>query len=304
MRYWEYFPRFPKSKPRQAKGGIRAQSKRGRAFGETWWAKRWIDVLESFNIGARLDRGRSYARRGQVLSIDIDKGKVVAKVQGSQPRPYAIKIEMQVLSPGDWKKVVNVLSRQALFAAKLLAGEMPQDIEKVFDEAGLSLFPRQSRDLVTDCSCPDWSNPCKHIAAVYYLLGEEFDRDPFLLFKLRGLSREELIPLLGEAGGAGASPADEPAVASPPEPLPASSDAFWKSGQLPEDFFGQVALPPVSAHLLRRLGNFPFWRGAERLSEVIVPAYRAAAARGLDVFLGEAQPGSAPTARKPAQRQQ
>ena len=84
-----------------------------------------------------------------------------------------------------------MLSQQVIFTAKLLAGEMPQDIEQAFTDAGLSLFPAQSKDLDTECSCPDWSNPCKHIAAVYYLLGEEFDRNPFLIFKLRGMEREE-----------------------------------------------------------------------------------------------------------------
>lgn len=176
---------FPPSRPREAKGGIKTQSKRG-TFGESWWAKRWIAVLESFNIGARLGRGRAYARSGQVLSIDISKGTVLARVQGSRPKPYEITIKVKALSIADWKTLAKALSRQAIFAAKLLAGEMPQDIEKVFKDVDLSLFPSKLKDLGTDCSCPDWSNPCKHIAAVYYLLGEEFDRDPFLLFTLRG----------------------------------------------------------------------------------------------------------------------
>src|SRR5262249_52716413 len=163
---------------------IKTQSKRG-AFGESWWAKRWIAVLESFDIGARLGRGRSYARRGQVLSVDINEGRVKAKVQGSRPKPYDITIDVRVLGRADWDKVIRELAGLALFAAKLLAGEMPQDIEKLFQDAGLSLFPEKLRDLTTKCSCPDLSNPCKHIAAVYYLLGEEFDRDPFLIFKLR-----------------------------------------------------------------------------------------------------------------------
>src|SRR5689334_18104369 len=93
-RHWDYFPRFPRSQPRAAKGGIKAQSKRG-SFGTSWWAKRWIAVLESFNIGARLGRGRSYARNGQVLAIDIDKGKITARVQGSRPKPYAIAIQVK-----------------------------------------------------------------------------------------------------------------------------------------------------------------------------------------------------------------
>src|SRR5262245_20325861 len=143
---------LPRSTPRAAKGGIKAQTKRGQ-FGATWWAKRWIQVLESFDIGARLNRGRSYARRGQVLSIDVSKGSVKAKVQGSRPKPYDIVIEVKVLSDKEWGKLLRVLSGQALYTAKLLAGEMPQDIEKIFQEAGLALFPQKRDDLKTDCSC-------------------------------------------------------------------------------------------------------------------------------------------------------
>src|SRR4030066_874805 len=135
MGYWDDYRRFKPSIPREAKGGIKAQSKRG-TLGESWWASRWIAFLESFNIGARLGRGRSYARRGQGLSIEIDKGKVSAKVQGSRPKPYDIKLEVKTLSSSDWQKLTKVLSRQAIFSAKLLMGEMPLDIEKGFKEAG------------------------------------------------------------------------------------------------------------------------------------------------------------------------
>src|SRR5262249_13559991 len=149
---------YPKSRPRAAKGGIKAQSKAG-AIGKSWWAKRWIEVLESFDIGARLSRGKSYARRGQVLSIDVDKGEVKASVQGSRPQPYKVRISIKTLTGADWKKLAGVLSKQAIFLAKLLAGEMPQDVEHAFTEAGLSLFPKKLRDLQTECSCPDYSNP-------------------------------------------------------------------------------------------------------------------------------------------------
>jgi uncharacterized Zn finger protein len=130
MSYWDWG--YYKPKPaKTAKGGIKAQSKRG-AFGETWWARRWIAVLESFNIGARLQRGRSYARSGQVLSIEITKGEIKSQVQGSRPKPYDIKIKIKALPEGDWRKMADALSSQAIFAAKLLAGEMPQDIERAF----------------------------------------------------------------------------------------------------------------------------------------------------------------------------
>jgi uncharacterized Zn finger protein len=273
-----------KNRRRAAKGGIKAQSKRG-TFGESWWAKRWLEVLNSYGLGARLTRGRSYARSGQVLSIDVGQGQVRARVQGSSPRPYSVKIEVKTLSAADWERVTSALAGQAIFAAKLLAGEMPQEIEQVFQEAGLSLFPAKMTDLTTECSCPDWSNPCKHTAAVYCLLGEEFDRDPFLLFALRGLSREELSARL-----AGAEVGGEQAALPelPPEPLAAEPSAFWSGVTLDEGLWGEVRKPPVSAALVRRLGKFPFWRGDEPLQDALEPDYDRASALGLNVFLGGA----------------
>ncbi|MBI3121064.1 MAG: SWIM zinc finger family protein [candidate division NC10 bacterium] len=293
MAWWREFGYFPPSRPRAAKGGIKAQS-RGGTFGKSWWARRWIETLESFNIGARLQRGRSYARRGQVLSIEISKGTVSARVQGSRPKPYQIQIKVVTLSKAHWRRLADALDRQALFAAKLLAGEMPEDIEKAFQSADLSRFPDKGKDLQTDCSCPDWSNPCKHIAAVYYLLGEEFDRDPFLIFKLRGMEREELIRLIGGTAAAkgkgtprkGTLAETESVGESPAVPLPQEPGAFWGQDGTGGDSLGEVRIPPVTAALLRRLGNFPFWRGEEAFADVLEGIYREAAVLGMDVFLG------------------
>lgn len=252
-------------------------------------------MLERFDIGARLGRGRSYARRGQVLSVDINKGVVKAKVQGSRPSPYSVTIKLKILSNADWRNLAAVLSQQVIFTAKLLAGEMPQDIEQAFTDAGLSLFPAQSQDLDTECSCPDWSNPCKHSAAVYYLLGEEFDRNPFLIFKLRGMEREELVALLdqdepkarrGKKKSQAVPSTPQSEALLPPEPLMIDIPGFWGEGSFPDDLFGEVQVPSTPAALVRRLGNFPFWRGAERFLEAIEPIYTNASPRGLDVFLG------------------
>jgi uncharacterized Zn finger protein len=279
-RYWDR-QYFPPSRPLDAKGGIKSQAQRG-AFGESWWAKRWIAVLESFNIGARLQRGRSYARSGQALSIDIDKGLVRAKVQGSRPRPYDVTIKMKGLADAQWKKLEKTLSGKPIYAARLLAGEMPQDIEEAFKQAGVPLFPETSRDLETDCSCPDWSNPCKHIAAVYYLLGEEFDRDPFLIFKLRGRTREELV---GGLKVPSASEAMEAKPAPQNEPLPEDTAAFWQGAPVPENLYGAVQIPQIHAALAKRLGNFPFWRGNSNLMETLDRIYAAASNTGLRVLL-------------------
>src|SRR5438552_3814457 len=161
---------------------------------------------------------------------------------------------------------------------------MPQDIEQVSTEVVLSLFPSKLHDLQTECSCPDWSNPCKHIAAVYYLIAEQFDRDPFLLLRLRGLDRDGLLARLRTAASAAEADAEP---ATPPEPLPADGATFWATAKLPDDFFGAVQPPPVSAALVKRLGAFPFWRGRQALLEELEPTYRQAAQRGLAVFVGE-----------------
>ncbi len=281
---FRYFQYFPPSRPLAAKGGIQAQSRR---FGESWWARRWIAVLESFHLGSRLQRGRSYARRGQVLSIAVEKGAVEARVQGSRPAPYEVSIAVRQLSGTDWNKLVAALGEQAIFAAQLLNGEMPEEIEKIFSQTGLSLFPQRLSDLKTKCSCPDWSNPCKHIAAVYYLLGEEFDRDPFLIFRMRGMDRDELLALLGRAAP---EAAEEPGAGEKPamgELLPADPSRFWSAGLEETDApWGEVRVPPVTAPLVRRMGAFPFWRGKARLIDVLEPVYRRGAERGLNLLAG------------------
>jgi uncharacterized Zn finger protein len=129
------------------------------------------------------------------------------------------------------------------------------------------------------------------VAAVYYLLGEEFDRDPFLLFRLRGLDRDELMAGLGAAAStAGPQTQTTPKEAgTKAEPLTADPKAFWSVGGVPEDLFGEVQPPPVSAAWPKRLGSFPFWRGRERFLEALEPVYRRAAQRGLETFLGERQ---------------
>lgn len=288
-----YYGWFKASTPRRAKGGIKSQSRRG-GFAQSWWAKRWIAVLEGFEIGARLARGRSYARNGQVTAIEIATGTVKARVQGSRPRPYEVTIKVRTLSKANWKELAAALGGQALYLARLLGGEMPQDIEAIFKTAGLSLFPAHRRDLQTECSCPDWSNPCKHVAAVYYLLGEEFDRDPFLIFRLRGMSREGFIELLG-AGKcrtrktAATRRRGQPAVVAvpAPQPLPADPAAFWGPGGEREAFNWDLRPPAISAAIPKRLGRVPFWRGERDFLDEMEEIYRSASELTEDLLAGE-----------------
>jgi uncharacterized Zn finger protein len=273
--FWRYKP----TRRREAKGGIKAKSQRGK-IGETWWSARFIKILESFDIASRLQRGRSYARTGQVMDINIKPGLVMAKVQGSRPKPYNIRIEIEPLTDKDWKRAEKAMSDQAIFMAKLLAGEMPNEIEKVFEACNLSLFPASKKDIKTDCSCPDWSNPCKHIAATYYILAEKFDEDPFLIFEWRGRTKKVLIEQLRALRGslsARQESLQEQGLQIPVEEvsrLDQCLNNFWGVGA----GFSELHIRPQAAEipdaLLRSLGPAPIEIGEKNLSELLLPAYK------------------------------
>jgi uncharacterized Zn finger protein len=250
---------FPPSRPIRVEGGIQSRSQRG-AFAANWWAKRWLAVLDSYGIGSRLQRGRSYARSGQVLNIDVQPGLVTAHVQGSRPKPYAVEIQVSALSDAEWERVLDTISGQAIFAAQLLDGVMPHEIETAFEEAGVSLFPLKTRDILTECSCPDYSNPCKHIAAVYYLLGEQFDHDPFLIFTLRGHTREQIIEALRKRRATAVDEASDSEISI--ETVPSAPSLNEQIA----DFWGRdsfdwrpphMIAPEVDGAMLRRLGSPP-----------------------------------------------
>jgi uncharacterized Zn finger protein len=194
----EWGTRRPKRPP--PPDGVRVKK-----LGVTWWGQRWIGSLERFSREylSRLGRGRSYARGGRVHDLKIVPGKVTALVTGSETMPYEVSISMEAFSARTWNAAIAAMAKEARFAAELLAGRMPQDIDTVFRGAKCSLFPRKSHDLETDCSCPDWASPCKHVAAVHYVLGEAFDKDPFLLFELRGRSREQVLHALSRLRSSG-----------------------------------------------------------------------------------------------------
>jgi uncharacterized Zn finger protein len=269
------------ARPIRVDGGIKARSRRG-AIGAQWWSRRFIGVLESYGMSGRLARGRAYARAGQVLDFVLAQGKVTAQVQGSRVRPYQVRIGVLPLTAAQWRRVQSQLSGQALFRAKLLAGEMPQEIEEVFAECGTPLFPRLASDLDMRCSCPDWEVPCKHLAAVCYVLAEEFDRDPFAMLAWRGKGRDELLAALRQVPGPGSGPAPEAATA----PLPESAAEFW-SARLSPARLRALSAPagPAAPDLLLRMFPPPAVtvRG-KGLAEVLALAYQR---------LAEGDPGSA-----------
>lgn len=273
---------WPKpSRPRKVEGGIKARSGRG-AFGESWWAAKWVQLLDSFGWTNRLQRGRSYARGGQVLDIAVKSGVVSAKVQGSQPSPYRVRIELAPLTEAQWDKAIAAIGAQALFAAKLLAGEMPQDIETAFKSARVSLLPQARKEIEASCSCPDFANPCKHIAAVHYILAEQFDVDPFIIFQLRGRTRAQVLRALRALRAPSQAPQVRAEAAEEVAALDTQMDSFWQLDGGLDDFRVSVAPPPVSLALLKRLGAPPFWRGPHDFLEVMGDAYEAVSLAALD----------------------
>lgn len=280
---------YHRSPPRKVKGGIKARGGR-KHDGASWWARRWMETIDSFDIGERASRGRSYARRGQVKSLDIRSGRVDAAVQGSSRRAYRVNVGISTIPESEWGRLAETLFARPSTASELLAGRMPDDMERVFKKVGADLFPSKS-DINTECTCPDWSNPCKHIVAVLFLLGEEFERDPFLIFRMRGTERDDLLkmaglrPMPGQAGRGGSDPPDgHDSGDLPPEPLPADPDKFW--GQDPEEYdLGDVFIPKVHAVLPKQLGSFPFWRGNDDFILSMEKIYSAASHEGIRAFL-------------------
>ena len=266
------FPFGESSRPLPVEGGLKARSTRG-AIGRTWWSGRFITVLESIIVGGRLERGRNYARRGQVISLDVAPGMVSALVQGSRVQPYRVRAGLTAFGKPEWARLERALAQSAWYSAKLLAGEMPEDIEDVFEKLGLALFPASSAELAMQCSCPDWQVPCKHIAAVFYLLAETFDDDPFAILAWRGRDRAELLANLHVLRGAAAPSVVDQDLTEPaavpladclgsyfaaPAPLPVTSPAATSSAallaQLPEVTIGVRGRP---------------------LTELLLPAYLA-----------------------------
>jgi uncharacterized Zn finger protein len=252
------------SRPRKVEGGIQIHSTRGQVA-RTWWSQRFLSVLESLGVGGRLSRGRSYARAGQIVSLDLDVGGATAQVQGSRPQPYQVRVGVPAFGKAEWAAVTQALADDASYAAALLNGEMPRDIERVFEAVGLSLFPANERDLAMDCSCPDFAVPCKHLAAVCYVLAERFDADPFQILALRGRHRDALLEELRSRRSAAPAPAHG-------EDLAAVMDRFWAAGDVPEQLAGPRTQPDA---LLDQVPPFPIdVRGAD-VADLLRPAYRA-----------------------------
>jgi uncharacterized Zn finger protein len=306
--------------------------------GTTWWGQRWIEALEDVLGGdaGRLARGRTYARAGRTHDLVVKGGKVRAKVTGSRPTPYQITIELTELSATAWKQAIDGLATKAQFSADLLAGQMPQAIDEVFVAAGVSLFPKQRADLRTSCSCPDWGDPCKHVAATHYVLGDALDRDPFLLFELRGRTKDQVLDALRAARGGANAAAGKPAgKAKAKAAAKATAKTITRAkataettatavdptidvptvtlGKLTPGEYEQPRGPLPTLHfrfdepvthgaVLRQLGAPTAWQSEASPADVLAPLVRAAAEAARRIAMAEpSAPGEPPPSPPPPQ---
>ena len=187
--------KYPLRIPRFA-AGIRAQEPRG-SVGRSWWSKRWTSSLEGMGLGARLGRGRNYALSGQVVEMSLQGPHVVAAVVGGRPQPYVVTVDFRTPEDDAHDRIVAALRAEPMLVARLLADDMPMEVESLFRSEGYDLLPGgklgpRKYDVTTKCSCPDYANPCKHSSAVLMILGEEIARRPQTLLELRGIMTEEL----------------------------------------------------------------------------------------------------------------
>jgi uncharacterized Zn finger protein len=265
-------------------------------YAKTWWGRRFIAALEDFTDSARLARGRSYSTDNRIKQWVLKEGRVEAKLRGNinpyfgvyKEPTYKVSVQMTKLSEAQWQKIIQKLAQRASFIARLLLNEIPENIETVFEEAGLHLLPNDYRDFNVSCSCPDYEVPCKHIAGVCYRLAGQFDQDPFLLFEMRGLAPEKLLrelaqsPLgkvLSDAKSSAAAelvPVDSfytrPAFKELPQEI--SLKGFWQ-GQHPLPKSIESSQPAtIPAMLIKKGGDFPaFWQKQNSFIEIMEDFY-------------------------------
>ncbi len=232
---------------------------------ESWWSQRFLNVLESYGLGGRMERGRRYARAGQVLGLEVLPGLLVSQVQGTRPTPYVVTIRAPALTPEQWREVDAAMRSRVGFAARLLDGEVPDGLEEVFAAAGVELIPSRWSALSAHCTCPDYETPCKHIAAVLYLLADRLDVDPWLLLAWRGRTREQVLAHLAVPGGRRLDERLPPWWPLAPGPLPPSVPAVIPAAEPPD--------PP--GRVLERLDRLYAWVDGAWVETALSAAYEA-----------------------------
>jgi len=294
------------ARPRQVRQGVKLQRER-EAIAEHWLASRWHSLVDGVVGEAAKTEGLEYAQIGQTRRMSIEGGRVVAAVQGRDTKAYSTTISLSRFTDEQWDTVTRVLAEQAVYAAKLLAGSLPEGIGEALEDAGLSILPRDAGEVTVRCSCREEDKPwCKHAFCVSMLLCDRLIDDPHLIFALRGLEEEQFLERLreqraiaggGQKGGTVYSPRI-PHVSEMGAPE-ASLERFWEMDPGLERLELPVTAPEVSHPLLRRLGTSPFAGATFPLVGLLATCYEVVSEavlreeRGGDVVEEEADEGEA-----------
>ncbi len=261
----------------------------------TWWGKQWIETIEKLGstYANRIARAVPLFEANLISELKFSPGKVECFVGGRKSNPDKVSVSVRQLTPPQWKKVVEMLGHRASFTASLLAGELPETISQVFEQCGLSLFPKRVREFKSSCTCPHHSKPCDHIAATFIAISKALDNDPFSLLLLRGQKREDILAAL-RAARSGEDLDDEPSGPGN-EHLGLSSstldpNTFFKAHDDLSDFRFHIALPDISLPILRKLGSPPEWHSPQRLEHYLTAIYQLAAQQAESIGLREIEP--------------
>lgn len=248
---------------------------------KTWWGESFVLALEGFIDPGRLSRGRSYRTENRILKFEQNDNHVKATIRGNinpyfevtkEPR-YKVDIKFNTISIAQWQAAIKQIGNNASWLSKLMLNEIPCDIDDAFSSS--CLLPKSYDDVVASCSCPDWDNPCKHIAGVYYRIANILDSEPMLLFSLRGISPAQLIvelkkTELGNAFSEFLSASEStpviledtlyPKITDSQHKMLSSQASFWEMGVTYEIEKDPDSNAKVVAALVKKQGDFPpFW---------------------------------------------
>jgi len=241
-------------------------------FGRTWWGNAWIEAMARIDHDTnRLPRGRSYANGGRVQEIQICNGVAKAKVKGRQPKPYQVTIYLQKFTPEQFAKIQSCIAKDPALASELSLGKLPQEMLDRLAQEKIFLLPTTWQELNANCSCPDWANPCKHLAAVYYLIANEVDKNPFILFHLRGVETNTLMQAAGFAEPAPAAENEETFIPYTQIKVPA------KSNKVEAEFssiLSSLSQEKDSAAIFALLEESPLFYPEGNFKQILFKAYR------------------------------
>lgn len=256
-------------------------------YGNTWWGEQWISVLEGMDQSGRLARGRTYANGGAVQSIDFEGNTFKAKVKGTQPIPYKVKFKIHPLSASDKAKVVGLIADNPLFLTQLLNRQLPADLYEECRRKGVHLFPSTWSSIASECTCPDWGDPCKHRAAVLYMVANEIDKNPFLVFELRDFDLFKALEGLGVAS-AEQKNVEILDVAMLRKPAELGEEAEFRPDENLYDTVDFSTLPDCRDDLLSLLGDAPLFYKTGNFKTVLREGYLTAQKQAYALIVADA----------------